>query len=856
MPLPPEALAALEVPAVKMKTEDFSTLWDDLDLGLPEVLPTELIGWIMLRKSALNAAQRLNVLSSIGNSLKAEDVERGLRGAEDELRLVEREREGRPKGHSKGKHRNTFWIEQDDQWGILLTEEADAEDILEQNDVHWLSTNTLEQAFPAWETPSTPSSRPDTEDRYAQEDGFFAADPQLPGAYVWWNLESDGEYYHQDASGVFWSWTESEAWNSVLWSSPDEAKPVVEAYAAYEEKMRTFQDSRRAHAAKQASRGFFPKGKWKGKGHGKKGKGYARPTFSSSSTASPVLAVHGAGKPGSPSYSGCFICGAKDHDFRSCPKRSKSGKGFGSGKVFMVEEAQELEETFVFHAWSEPERPLSVMKVGEVSSPEMEGFGVLDTGATETVCGLSALEWIMHKRAAAGASSGDFTVVVVPQKTFKFGNGMTQQSESLILLPQRLGEHSLSLGIYTLEANGVPVLVGIKTLTRLGAIIDTSRSAMVLTAIDASLLVPLKQSGSGHLLMDLAHDWLSQGTKILFTEELSGKQQYVPGSPSCFMVEKGSEVCEGDSLHERHVHHDRHEHSFVCTPSSLLAPHELEIFESLDEPHAAEFLSQCFAVRHEHVGVHDHSSSSTAVDTEAQRTDMSCKALAILASTASLINSVSHVASSCCEGESQGKDRRALKELWQGRQDGQEEDQVLGHLGGEVRRESHGGCKLRLSYTPAFGATGLHRQAGPIPEDTRRQVEELKEKAPYNPLLRTQAVGLDGAERSLMSKLDNIRARKAAAGYAPRSPDSNETTAPSSNQTPVPRTPSSVVEIPDDEEEYVPSPAPTDKELLSMVPGSKSRRNERPAEEVEYADREDRSWSTVTSPEKRTGASS
>ena len=46
----------------------------------------------MLRKSSLSAAQRLNVLSSIGNSLKAEDVERGLRGAEDELHLVERER--------------------------------------------------------------------------------------------------------------------------------------------------------------------------------------------------------------------------------------------------------------------------------------------------------------------------------------------------------------------------------------------------------------------------------------------------------------------------------------------------------------------------------------------------------------------------------------------------------------------------------------------------------------------------------------------------------------------------------------------------------------------------------------------
>ena len=45
----------------------------------------------MLRKSSLNAAQRLNVLSSIGNSLKADDIEKGLRGAEDELRLVEKE---------------------------------------------------------------------------------------------------------------------------------------------------------------------------------------------------------------------------------------------------------------------------------------------------------------------------------------------------------------------------------------------------------------------------------------------------------------------------------------------------------------------------------------------------------------------------------------------------------------------------------------------------------------------------------------------------------------------------------------------------------------------------------------------
>ena len=341
-------------------------------------------------------------MSSIGNSLKAEDVERGLRGAEDELRLVEREREGRPKGHSKGKRHTSFWVEQDGEWGLLLMEEAETEDFLEQGDIHWLSGAAMEQAFPAWETPSTPSSRPETEDRFVMEDGFYASDPQLPGAYAWWNLEADGEYYHQDTFGTYWAWSESEAWNSVLWSSPDEAKPVVEAYAAYEEKMRTFQDSRRATAAKNASRGFYPKGKWKGKqSFGKKGKGYgSRPTFSCPSTASlfSVMAVQGGGKPGSPSYSGCFICGSKDHDFRSCPKRSRPG-GKGNSKVFMVE------ESFICHAWSSPERPLEVMSVGEISSPEMEGFGVLDTGATETVCGLSALEWIMTRRAQAGMSN-------------------------------------------------------------------------------------------------------------------------------------------------------------------------------------------------------------------------------------------------------------------------------------------------------------------------------------------------------------------------------------------------------------------------------------------------------------------
>ena len=89
-------------------------LWADMDDGLPEVLPTEILGWIMLRRSSLNAAQRLSVLSSIENSLRAEDVEKGLRGAEDELRLHEREQAG--KGFGK-KSQMSFWVENNGEWG-------------------------------------------------------------------------------------------------------------------------------------------------------------------------------------------------------------------------------------------------------------------------------------------------------------------------------------------------------------------------------------------------------------------------------------------------------------------------------------------------------------------------------------------------------------------------------------------------------------------------------------------------------------------------------------------------------------------------------------------------------------------
>ena len=98
----------------------------------------------MLRRSSLTSAQRLSVLSSIGNSLAAEDVERGLRGAEDELRL--HEKEGHPKGQGKhGRvHESSFWVEHEGEWGLTVFEDQDIEEMMETAEIHWQDSTRRE----------------------------------------------------------------------------------------------------------------------------------------------------------------------------------------------------------------------------------------------------------------------------------------------------------------------------------------------------------------------------------------------------------------------------------------------------------------------------------------------------------------------------------------------------------------------------------------------------------------------------------------------------------------------------------------------------------------------------------------
>lgn len=177
-----------------------------------------------------------------------------------------------------------------------------------------------------------------------------------------------------------------------------------------------------------------------------------------------------------PNYTGCFVCGEKTHDFRSCPDRGRSSAST-SAKSKMVCMVQAVEDqvppgssadpTFMSQPSTIQSLPATqdvqrmVLAAGDPSDPNRLVYAVIDTGATETVGSLDAIEFILSRRFAA---FGHEEVGVDPKrvKRFKFGNAQERWAESYLLLPQTIQGTATSLGVYTLDVPNVPILLGIK----------------------------------------------------------------------------------------------------------------------------------------------------------------------------------------------------------------------------------------------------------------------------------------------------------------------------------------------------------------------------------------------------------
>lgn len=227
--------------------------WEDESTLLPEILPQEVLGWILMRRSGLPSSSRLSIQASAGNSLRLDDIERAMRQQEDELLQIERSRQqGSPK------HR-TFWVEKDESWGILLAEPDDL-DTVTDDQIHWLSQ---EEAQAMLAVPEDLTS--ETEQAW-YNDG--------------WNDWSyhDGEWYTQGGDGWI-SYADLKPWYDIeeaMSVDPAAGKELQDIYANYDQKVRTFREAREAVHQKGKSRGFFQpssKGKSKGTPKGKSTKG-------------------------------------------------------------------------------------------------------------------------------------------------------------------------------------------------------------------------------------------------------------------------------------------------------------------------------------------------------------------------------------------------------------------------------------------------------------------------------------------------------------------------------------------------------------------------------------------------------
>eukprot|EP00435_Cladocopium_sp_Y103_P051922 s1141_g16.t1 len=715
-------------------TEDVKVQWEQFDYGEMQILPEEILGWILLRRSGLPASARLSILFAINNCLDFSVMERAMRDQEEELLMTEAQR-------SHGalqRPRRSFWVESDGQCGLLAETELDE---INENSIHWVGDHLPSEVYAA--------AFPEPGD---DEQAWVT---QLPNGHeLEWQWYDD-DFYAMDADGCFWSWAETKTWLDVeecMASAPADAKQFEEVYVNFQDRIRTFKESRTLNTAKHLSRGYYPlnmmKGKTKGKGKGKNPR-WGGKKGTSSNPAQALMnskggnlssAVHSNGpqRPGNPGYKGCFVCGSREHDFRSCPKRQQPTAPSSSpsraahyansvlnATIYMVtDEAENLAGI------SDETIPVSAEALA-VLAQEYPGHAVIDSGATESIASLEALDEIMQLRSERFV--GEEIVVHEQKKRFRFGNGEMKCAESFVELPQLLSGHPVKLGVHAMDAPGVPLLISVKTLTRLHAVVDFSTAEICFKSISDKIWIPLKRAKNGHLLLNLTQDWFHDKSNVPHTEvshvsdDMESRVQY-KGAMKPNEVERSVER-RSDEVEVGYIP----EQNEAAGPPTAAAK---------EKPKAKPKTAASRKTREPSSERYDWSRAEYANPQDPRSQGFPC---------------------------------------WGQHQPQKEGRGSLSGRNGHAKWEVCSVCKLRTLYVPTHGSKGIYRSAGPLPADAARALDKVKDTVLSVPeereTLTTKAVGISGAKESLLKKLQkleneekNLQAKTSAPATASTTP--------------------------------------------------------------------------------------
>ena len=187
-------------------------------------------------------------------------------------------------------------------------------------------------------------------------------------------------------------------------------------------------------------------------------------------------------QPGSPKKQPkCFICGAPDHIVATCPYNE-----------YQKEDRKSQELTFLTKIDQQSE---TVSTDIGLFLAETEDKGLLDTGATSTVCGRKWLNGYIDCLPSWRAEQ----VTTQPCNVFfRFGNGGVVRAKELVKIPVEMFGQRLSMVTHVVDC-GIPLLISRETMREFRFVIDIfDKKVYAMGGVE-----PILDTQSGHMAISI-----------------------------------------------------------------------------------------------------------------------------------------------------------------------------------------------------------------------------------------------------------------------------------------------------------------------------------------------------------------